>query len=122
MDRDVVLVVVTGLHLLVAFVHGSTHALVPVVLGPVLNGRVVLSVFLGPVASVILVWRGHSLGIPLFTLSMAASLVLGGTLHFVIENPDHVAEIPPSAWRLLFQVSAVGVFITPAVGVVVGAW
>lgn len=44
------------------------------------------------------------------------------TLHFLVENPDHVAELPASPWRSLFRASAVGVFVTPAIGVVVGAW
>lgn len=122
MDRRVILRAVVGLHLVVAIVHGGSHALVPVMLGPLLNGLVLITVFLGPVAGVALERRGHPLGIPLFTTTMAGALVLGGVLHFLIENPDHVAELPASPWRWLFRASAIGVFVTPALGVVVGIW
>lgn len=120
MDRGLTLWLLVGVHLVVAMVHGSSHALVPIELGPVVNGLVLLTVFLGPVVGVVLERRGHPLGIPLFTLSMAGALVLGGLLHFGIENPDNVSNLPASQWRLLFRASAVGVFVTPAVGAAVG--
>jgi hypothetical protein len=109
-------------HLLAAVAHGSTHALVPVPLGPWLNALVLATVFLGPIAGVALASRGHPLGVPLFTATMAAGLLLGITLHFVVENPDHVHAVPASPWRLPFQASAVGVALTGALGAVVGAW
>lgn len=122
MDRQLILSAVVGLHLLVAIIHGSSHALVPVSLGPIMNGVVLVTVFLGPIVGVVLERRDHPFGVPLFTVTMAGALVIGGILHFLVENPDHVAELPPSQWRPLFRVSALGVFITPALGLVVGAW
>lgn len=121
MDRRVALAAVLGLHLATALVHGSTHALVPVRLAPWQDVLVLATVFVGPVLGILLDRRGHPLGIPLFTLSMAGAFLLGGALHFVVENPDHVAAIPASPWRLAFQVSAVGVAVTPAAGAVLGA-
>lgn len=121
MDRRVSLPSVLGLHLVVAVVHGIAHELVPVALGPAANGLVLLTVFVGPVAGVVLERRGHPLGIAVFTLAMAGAVVLGGTLHFVVENPDHVAGLPASPWAPLFGASAVGVLVVPAIGVVVGA-
>jgi ABC-type xylose transport system permease subunit len=120
MDRHVVLSTVLVVHLTVALVHGSTHALVPVVLAPWQNALVLGTVFIGPVVGVVLVRRDHPLGLPLFTTTMAGALLLGGVLHFVIENPDHVHVIPHSQWRVPFQVSAVGVAVTSTVGTAVG--
>ena len=121
MDRQVSLPTVLGLHLVVALVHGSAHGLVPVALGPVPNGLVLLTVFVGPTLGVVLDRRGHPIGVPLFTLAMVGALVLGGTLHFVVENPDHVAGLPASPWAWLFRASAVGVLVVPAVGAALGA-
>ena len=61
-------------------------------------------------------------GVPVFTVSMAAGLLLGIGLHFLIENPDHVSALPAGAWRVPFQLSAGGVTLTPRGGAVLGGW
>lgn len=120
MDRNVTLLGVLALHLTVAILHGTTHALVPVPL-PVWQNLLVLGmVFVGPVVGASLVIRNHPLGPAVFTVSMAAAFLLGGVLHFLVENPDHVTEIPLRQWRVAFQASAVGVAITPAIGTAIG--
>lgn len=120
MDRHVVLSIVLLVHLAVALFHGSTHALLPVVLAPWQDALVLGTVFVGPVVGVVLVVRDHPLGIPLFTATMAGAFLLGGTLHFLVESPDHIHVIPDSQWRLPFQGSAVGVAVTSAIGTAVG--
>lgn len=122
MERRVILAAVLLVHLAVALLHGATHALVPVSLTAGQNAVVALTTFVGPIAGVALAWRGHPLGVALFTLSMAGALAVGGYLHFLVENPDNVRAIPPGAWRLPFQASAAAVALSPAVGTVVGAW
>lgn len=122
MDRTLILPAVLGLHLAVAITHGATHGLLGVGLPAWENALVLLTTFLGPIAGVALERRGHWLGIPLFTVSMAAALALGGLLHFLVENPDNVGALPHDPWRLPFQVSAVAVAATPAAGVVAGGW
>jgi len=123
MERRVVLLVVLGVHLVAALVHGGTHALVPVELPPWQNALVLVTVFVGPLVGAALALRDHPLGIPLFTLSMAGGLLLGVALHFLVEGqPDHVGAVPESVWRLPFQLSAAGLAVTPAVGTAVGAW
>lgn len=121
MDRRVVLLATLVVHLAVAVAHGSTHALVPVGLPAWVNVVVLLTTFLGPIAGVALAWRDRPLGVPVFTLSMTAALLVGGYLHFVLENPDHVHAIPAGPWRLPFRATAVGVALTEAAGAVVGA-
>jgi hypothetical protein len=119
-DRRVVLLAVLVVHLAVAGAHGLTHSLIPVHLPAWLNAIVAATTFLGPLVGVALVWREHPLGVPLFTLSLAAALLVGSVLHFRIDTPDHVHAIPAGPWRIPFQVSAVGVALTEAVGAAIG--
>lgn len=122
MDRRLILPAVLGLHLALAVAHGATHGLADVRLPAWQNALVLLTTFLGPAVGVELDRRGHWLGVPLFTVSMAGSLALGSLLHFLVENPDHVATLPAGPWRFPFQLSAAAVGLTPAAGVVAGAW
>jgi hypothetical protein len=50
------------------------------------------------------------------------ALAVGGVLHFVLDNPDHIHSIPETPWRGLFRGSAVGVGLTEALGTTTGAW
>lgn len=120
MDRRVVLLAALVVHLAVASAHGLTHSLVPVHLPAWLNAIVAATTFVGPLAGAVLAWREHPLGVPLFTLSLAGALLVGGVLHFGIETPDHVHAIPAGPWRVPFQVSAVGVALTETVGTAIG--
>ncbi|WP_276260046.1 hypothetical protein [Haloglomus litoreum] len=122
MDRTLALTGALAAHLVVAVVHGVSHGLLPVGLAPWQNAVVLVAVFAGPVAGVALVRRGHPLGLPLFTLTMAVGLVFGGVFHFLLENPDHVHALPAGAWRLPFQITAVGLVLTGAVGTALGGW
>ena len=120
MDRRVVLLAVLVVHLAVAIFHGVSHGLIPVSQPAWQNALVLLTTFLGPVAGVALVWRDHPLGVPLFTVSIAGALFVGGLLHFVVESPDHVHAVPQHPWRLPFQVSAGALLVTDTLGTVVG--
>lgn len=122
MNRERVLSGVLGIHLAVALIHGSAHGLAPVPQPPWQNLLVLATVFVGPIAGVALTWRDHPLGVPVFTVSMVAGMVLGGTLHFLVENPDHIENVPANQWRPLFQASAVGLAITGPLGTVAGVW
>lgn len=78
--------------------------------------------FIGPTLGVLLDRRGHRAGLAVFTVSMLSAFLLGVVLHFVVESPDHVHAVPPDPWRLPFQVTAVAVAATPALGTAVGVW
>lgn len=121
-DRREVLAATLAVHLAVAAGHGATHGLIPVALAPWQNAVVLASVFVGPVVGVALALRDHPLGVPLFAASMAAALAFGLVFHFLVENPDHVHAIPDGPLQGPFQVTAVGVLLTEALGTVVGAW
>lgn len=122
MDRQMILLAALGGHLAIAVVHGTSHALLSVTLPTWQNGLVVLTTFLGPVIGVGLDARDHPIGVPLFTVSLAGALLLGGVLHFLVENPDHVRAVPAGAWRWPFQASAAGLAFIDMVGLAVGIW
>lgn len=122
MERRVALAVVLGVHLLAAVAHGLTHGLIPVWLPPWQNGLVLLTTFVAPAVGMALAWRDHPLGTPVFTLGVASALVLGLTLHAVVESPDHLAAVPPGPWQLPFRMTAVALAVIDGVGVGVGAW
>lgn len=110
-----------ALHLLAHAAHGIAHAAIPVVLGPALTASVALLIFVLPTAGFLLLWRGvDRLGVALFTVAMAASLLLAGVLHFVVPNPDNVASIPAGAWQVPFQLTALLLVPVDAIGTVVG--
>lgn len=120
MKRKPLLEAVLVIHLTAALVHGGTHALVPVPLTQWQNVLIAGSVFVGPFVGVILARRGHSLGLPLFTVSMVVAFVVGTSLHFIVDNPDHIHAIPDGEWRLPFRATAGGVSVTPALGTIAG--
>lgn len=122
MDRRVALLGVLGLHLAAAVIHGATHGLVPVRQPVWQNGLVLVTTFIGPIIGAALAWRDHPWGLPVFAVSMAGALLLGGSLHFFFENPDHVQQVPTDPWRVPFQVSAAAVLLTPALGLVAAGY
>jgi hypothetical protein len=74
-----------------------------------------------PLVAVVLLWRRSALGFPLLFGSMLGSLLFGAYYHFIAAGADNVASLPPHAWALPFQVTAVLLALTEAAGVVVGA-
>lgn len=119
MDRRVTLLAVLVAHLAVAVFHGVSHGLIPVHQPAWQNALVLLTTFLGPTVGGLLAWRDHPLGVPLFTVSIAGALLVGGVLHFVVENPDHVHAVG-GPWQLPFGASAVAVAVVSAVGTATG--
>jgi hypothetical protein len=121
MTRCPTLALGLAVHLVVALAHGATHGLVPVTLPAWQNAVVIATVFVGPVLGLVLDRNGNPAGVPLFTATMAAAFLVGATLHLVVENPDHLRQIPADPWRQPFQVTGLAVVATPAVGAVLGA-
>jgi hypothetical protein len=107
-------------HLAVSLVHGAAHSGAAVPLSALQNVFVWVVILAGPLAALWMIRTGRPLGPELLALTMGGSLVFGIVNHFVIESADHVAHITSDAWRLPFQVTAVGLALLEAAGTAVG--
>ena len=112
--------VIVVAHLVVNLIHGAAHAGAVVPLTPLQNAFVWIVILAGPLAALWLIRTGRRFGAELLALTMGASLMFGLVNHFVVESPDHVSHITSDAWRLPFQLTAVGLLILEAAGTVVG--
>lgn len=115
--------IVLIVHLVVEIIHTNAHLEIPVLFDTVLNTLIILMYYVLPVLGFVLLWRGSvKLGLVIFTVSMAISFALGTYLHFLVPNPDHVSSIPSGPWQLPFQLTAVALAVTDAVGTALGVW
>jgi len=108
-------------HLLIAIPHGIAHTNLHIGLSDLQNLFVLLVINVCPLIAMALLWtRYQRAGIVLLSLSMGASLLFGVWNHFVVNGPDHVAEVAPGAMGHLFQLTAVLLALTEAVGAWLG--
>ena len=119
MFRTLATIIVVA-HLAVSLVHGAAHSGAAVPLSALQDVFVWVVILAGPLAALWLIRTGRPLGPALLALTMGGSLVFGIVNHFVIESADHVAHITSDAWRLPFQVTAVGLALLEAAGTAVG--
>ena len=112
--------IIVVVHLAVSLVHGAAHSGAAVPLSALQNVFVWVVILAGPLAALWMIRTGRPLGPELLALTMGGSLVFGIVNHFVIESADHVAHITSDAWRLPFQVTAVGLALLEAAGTAVG--
>jgi hypothetical protein len=104
------------LHLIVSIIHGAAHAKASVPLSPAANSFVLLVVFIGPLVGLALTWPAEKIGSWVVAITMACALVFGLVNHFVLETPDHVANVA-AQWRLLFTTSAILLAVTELLAV-----
>jgi len=80
-------------------------------------------IFLAPIVAAVLLWSPYRLaGAWLLFSSMAGSLVFDLAYHFLIEGPDNVFTLEPSAWLAPFRLSAVLLLAMSGLGMLVGGW
>jgi hypothetical protein len=110
------------IHALLAMVHGSAHTHLGISLNLGQNLFVVIVIMLAPLVSMILLWtRLRRLGAAVLFLSMAGSLVFGVAYHFVVVSNDHLLHLPAGDWQVVFQATAVLLFISEICGCWIGA-
>jgi len=110
------------LHLAVSVLHGRAHTGAVVPLSTAASIFVFTVIIAAPLVGVSILWffsvRG---GAWLLAGSLAASLVFGVVNHFVLESPDHVAQVA-AQWRVLFGTTAVLLAVTEALGSGLAFW
>jgi hypothetical protein len=110
-------------HAAVNLPHAAAHVAQDIWLPPAANAFVVLVILLAPfVALGLLYTRRQRAGALLLFGSMLGALLFGIAYHFVLPGADHIAQVPPGAWRTPFVVTSVLLAMLEAVGAVVGAW
>lgn len=110
-------------HALVSGIHGVAHAELPVALAAWQEAFVLIVATLAPLAALVLLYRGRErAGVALLTTSMAAALLFGLTVHYLVPNLDNVASIPAGPWHLHFAWTAAAIALTELGGAAIGAW
>jgi hypothetical protein len=110
-------------HLAVNVVHGLAHAKLHVGLTRGQIDFIVAVILLGPILAMILLWtRLRRAGAWLLLVSMAGSFVFGAYYHFLLNSPDNVSHVSAGSYRMAFQITAVLLALTEALGCWVAAW
>lgn len=111
------------LHGLVALLHGIAHEMTEVRLSTLGNIYVLLVIALAPLLALVLLWRQKQpVGAWVLLLSMLGALIFGLVHHYILISPDHVAHVPHTEGRGLFQVTAGLLVVTEGAGVGLGLW
>lgn len=117
--RKLVLAAVSS-HLLLSVLHGVVHATIPVIPTGWTAAVATVAIYLLPVAGVSLVVRGYPrVGSAVLLTAGIASFVFEGALHFLLDNPDHVAQV--TAHHAPFAVTAILTTVGDLL-LVVAAW
>lgn len=106
-------------HVVVNAVHGAAHRELAIPLSRSQELFVVLVIGIAPILAGMLIWRRFTFGGPLLAASLVGALAFGVWNHFMAVSPDHVSHLPMTAtsgWRILFQVSAILLIPTEALG------
>ena len=120
-NKYVIVLVVA--HLFINIVHGAAHRELHVTLPPAGMLFVVVVILLGPLLALVLLWTSQKrLGLLLLTVSMAASAVFGLYHHFLVRGTDHVSAQPPGPAGAAFVVTAYLLFLTEALGTILGLY
>ncbi|NMF61360.1 hypothetical protein [Brasilonema octagenarum] len=110
-------------HTIVNILHALAHVSIPVPVTPSQAVFIVTVILTVPLVAMVLLWTPLSrMGVVLLLVSMLGSLIFGVYNHFIAISPDHISQIPPGNWQLLFQVTAVLLFLTELLGCGVGVW
>lgn len=114
---------VVAFNLIVATLHGLTHAHAEVPLEPLQAVFVQTTVYALPLLAVLLFWTPlRRAGAALLALSMLAALLFGLYFHFVADTYDHVSHRDGTGIGVAFVLTAVLLIPAEAAGAWFGAW
>jgi hypothetical protein len=121
MTRGQALSAIVLLHFGLNVVHGRAHAGAQVPLSMLAAIFVYTVILAGPLIG-LAAWRWWPrLGAWVVAVSMGGALVFGIINHFIVDGPDHVAQVA-AGWRQLFGITAVLLVICEAAGTGIGIW
>jgi len=108
-------------HFAVVMFHGSAHTQLKVGLAPWQTAFVLIVIVIAPLLAAILIWTRFSrFGFGLLALAMGGALVFGVYFHYLTISPDHVSHLPPGDAQGTFQLTALLLAMTEAIGLVFG--
>jgi uncharacterized membrane protein AbrB (regulator of aidB expression) len=121
MTKGQALAAVVSVHLAISIVHGRAHAGAQVPLPPASALFVYIVVLAAPIAGLAVSrWRWRA-GALIVAASMGGALAFGLVNHFIVDGPDHVANVA-AGWRTLFGVTAALLVVSEAAGAAIGIW
>jgi hypothetical protein len=119
MNRWTITVIVL-LHAVVSVLHGNAHTSLGVGLSSWQQTYVLLVIVIAPFVAGVLAWtRWMRLALLVLLFSMAGSLIFGACYHYLIVSPDNVAHLPAGEARGMFRSTAMLLFVTESLGVIV---
>jgi hypothetical protein len=111
-------------HAVISSLHATAHRTLNIELSPSQLVFIAIVIIVAPLLSGVLIWKGaQTAGGLLLAFSMAGAFLFGVINHFVLISPDHVQHVPglPGSPRvLMFQITAVLLALTEAIGVIAG--
>jgi hypothetical protein len=108
------------LHAVVSVLHGNAHTSLGVGLSSWQQTYVLLVIVIAPFVAGVLAWtRWMRLALLVLLFSMAGSLIFGACYHYLIVSPDNVAHLPAGEARGMFRSTAMLLFVTESLGVIV---
>jgi CHASE2 domain-containing sensor protein len=111
-------IIIVALHFIVSLVHGAAHLNLQIALNNWQTIYVLVVITTLPLVSAVLLWRRMRGGFLLLFCSMIGSLLFGGYYHFIAAGADNVSELGAHTWSAPFQLTAVLLAVTEAVGAV----
>jgi hypothetical protein len=115
-----VVTLVVLLHAVVTVLHGNAHTSLGVELSFWQRTYVLIVIVAAPFVAGVLAWtRWVRIALFVLLLSMAGSLIFGACYHYLIVSPDNVAHLPAGEARGMFRSTAMLLFVTEALGVIV---
>jgi hypothetical protein len=113
---------VVVLHALISLAHGLAHLLIPVPVTLLELIYIVVVIAIMPVIGAALIYTPRrQFGAWLVFVGMGGAFLFGLAQHFLLPGGDNVANMPPTAWTGVFQVSAALLGITEVVGTLLAA-
>jgi len=117
--RSSVTVVVLA-HLIVNILHGQAHTNLGVGLSNWQQIFVIAVILLAPLVALAFSFTRYArAALWLLLVSMLGALIFGLCYHYIIISPDHVSHLPAGDARSMFQITAVLLLVTEALGVIV---